>query len=284
MKISTGRRCPRDMGIDVIRTQLAVLLVREEEVQAAISTARREANVARALLGSFQEERFALTQAADNDCRLQVQVCLRSSFLVRIRKLPPIPKCDSGERVSLTVTHGCSRPDFVHILRLCDIDLESDLDAAALLTCVARVADSAHLLKALNVPGELTKACLSRAFLRNKTTKLRRSIVQRPVEDNGRERLLLGRDVMGKRVPVAESESDELDVSTQSYVDGLVSKTVDAECVRGLGPSPSIFVWRAHHLAGDVDGAKSNTIGTPPSRCLFLYKRDTPRSSLACCS
>lgn len=108
--------------------------------------------------------------------------------------------------------------------------------------------------------------------------------MQRPVEDNGRERLLLGRDVMGKRVPVAESESDELDVSTQSYVDGLVSKTVDAECVRGLGPSPSIFVWRAHHLAGDVDGAKSNTIGTPPSRCLFLYKRDTPRSSLACCS
>lgn len=135
-----------------------MLLGRDEEVQAAIFTARREANVARALLGSFQEEPRALTQAADNDRGLKVQVCLRSSFLVQTRKIPPIPKRDSGERVSLTVTHCCSRLAFVHFLRLCDIDLESGLKASALLTCVARVADSAHLLKVLNVPRELTKA------------------------------------------------------------------------------------------------------------------------------
>lgn len=59
------------------------------------------------------------------------------------------------------------------------------------------------------------------------------------VDDSGRERLVLGRDVEGKRVTIAERESEEFDVSSQSYIDGLVSISMRSAYV-GWAPALSI--------------------------------------------
>lgn len=150
---------------------------------------------------------------------------------------PPVPTRDSGERLSLAVTHGCSRTAFVLLLRLCGMDLDNGLDAGTLSTCVVRVADAAQLFRVLNMPAELRRAFLSLTFCRNKTTRLRRTIVQRVFDDDGVERFVLRRDAGGKRVTIAVRESDAFDVSTQSHTDALVSKTVDVERISGVGPS-----------------------------------------------
>jgi len=262
---TAGHKRPRrnhNKEIDSINDKLDVLMERDADLQQTIAALRAEASVARSLLASFQAVRAAHEIDAERARGKEVRDCLRSSFLVRIRKCPPVPRrVVDDEASTVSIATDCSREAFVEFLRVAGLQQENALTLSSRSTCVARVESAADFFAALDVPNELTGVCLSRTFVRQNQSRVRRSIVQHLVDDDGRDWFVLRRGPCGRRVTVVTREVEEFDVSVQSFTEEYLVRTVGIDEVPPLGPLPFSFVWKAHHLSGAVDGAPTNRIG-----------------------
>jgi len=248
--------------IDNINDKLDVLMERDEDLQRTITAWRAEASVARSLLASFQAVRSAHETQSEYAKGKDVRDCLRSSFLIRIRKCPPAPRrVGDAESTSVAISIDCSREAFVEFLRVAGLQQENDLMPSSRSTCVARAGSSVDFFAALGVPDELTGACLSRTFVRKNKSCVRRSIVHHIVDDDGHDWFVLRREPCGLRVTVVTREVEEFEVSVQSFTEAYLVRTMGVDEVPPLGPSPFSFVWKAHHLSGAVDGAPTNRIG-----------------------
>ena len=247
--------------IDDIQVKLAGLLARDAEREELVDALRREASVAQSLLGSFQSIRQAHEREGADARGKDLQACLLSAVLCRLRRCPPSPRGDKdGERVKLVITHDCSREAFTQFVRRAGLEMVNGWGAAVRTTCVASVDGPLAVLSAVGVPAELTSACRTATFVRRSGNKVRRTLVHRHVDGAGKEWFVLGREEGGQRVRVAARETEEFDASIGSHLCELAVRLMDTADMPDAPTDPSGIVWKANNSAGVVDGAP-NKIG-----------------------
>lgn len=146
------------------------------------------------------------------------------------------------------------------------------------------MATGEDLFKLLAVPGELTAACLSRTFTRERKSLVRRLIVEHVTEEGGRVLFVVKRFAKGKRATVAVRYSEQSVASLRPYTSCLHVKTVISDDLPQLGPSPFSFVWKAHHTSGAEDGDTTSRIGESHSPFLCSRMRSMVLSYRLYCS
>eukprot|EP00168_Porphyra_purpurea_P018966 TRINITY_DN7317_c0_g1_i1.p1 TRINITY_DN7317_c0_g1~~TRINITY_DN7317_c0_g1_i1.p1 ORF type:complete len:191 (+),score=26.90 TRINITY_DN7317_c0_g1_i1:711-1283(+) len=146
---AAGRKRSRrnhNKEIDDINDQLNVLMTRDEDMQQTFASLRVNSSVARSLLSSFQAVRAA--HEIEGDCSKERNACdcVRSAFLIRIRKCPSTPKRLVGDEPScVAITTGCFREAFVEFLRVAALQQENALALSSWSTCVSLVGSAVDL-------------------------------------------------------------------------------------------------------------------------------------------